>query len=140
MVNLSVFTSGGVIRPGQTILEIVPDGEDLIVEARVKTTDIENLEIGQTARVRLTAFEQEDIPEAVGKITQISADSLQDDRTGDEYFVVQVAMSEQQPPQVAALDLVPGMPVGLFVNTGERTALSYLSAPLRERLRRAFIE
>ena len=140
VVNLAIFTTGGVVRPGQAILEIVPDGEDLIAEARVKTTDIERLEIGQTARVRLTAFEQEEVPEAIGKIAQISADSLQDDRTGEEYFVVQVAMDERQSAQVASLDLVPGMPVGLFVNTGERTALSYLTAPLRDRLQRTFIE
>ncbi|MEM7056562.1 MAG: HlyD family type I secretion periplasmic adaptor subunit [Pseudomonadota bacterium] len=140
IVNLAVFTTGGVIRPGQAILEIVPDGEDLVVEARVKTTDIERLEIGQMARVRLTAFEQEEIPEAIGTIAQISADSLEDDRTGEEYFIVKVAMDDSQPTQVAALDLVPGMPVGLFVNTGERSALSYLTAPLRERLKRTFIE
>lgn len=140
IVDLAVFTNGGVIRPGQAILDIVPDGEDLIVEARVKTTDIENLRIGQSARVQLTAFEQDDIPDATGRIAQISADSLQDDRTGDDYFVVKVAMNETQPPRVAALDLVPGMPVGLFVNTGERTALSYLTAPLRDRLKKTFIE
>lgn len=140
VVNLAVFTAGGVIRPGQALLEIVPDGEELIVEARVRTTDIESLEIGQTARVRLTAFEQDDLPEATGHIARISADSLQDDRTGDDYFVVKVTMDEQQPARIAALELVPGMPVGLFVNTGERTALSYLTQPLRERLQRTFIE
>lgn len=140
IVNLAVFTAGGVIRPGQTLLEIVPDGEDLVVEARVRTTDIENLEIGQSARVQLTAFEQDDIPEATGRIEGISADSLQDERTGDDYFVVRVAMDDRQPARIAALDLVPGMPVGLFVNTGERTALSYLTQPLRERLQRTFIE
>lgn len=140
IVNLAVFTNGGVIRPGEAILDIVPDGENLIVEARVKTTDIETLRIGQSARVQLTAFEQDDIPEATGRIAQISADSLQDDRTGDDYFVVNVAMDATQSPRVAALDLVPGMPVGLFINTGERTAINYLTAPLRERLRRTFID
>ncbi|MEO1494375.1 MAG: HlyD family type I secretion periplasmic adaptor subunit [Pseudomonadota bacterium] len=140
IVNLAVFTTGGVIRPGADILEIVPDGEALIVEARVQTTDIESLTIGQSARVQLSAFEQDDIPEALGKIANISADSLKDERSGDDYFIVQVAMDETQPPRIAALDLVPGMPVGLFINTGERTAMSYLTAPLRERLRRTFIE
>ncbi|MGD1927197.1 MAG: HlyD family type I secretion periplasmic adaptor subunit [Paracoccaceae bacterium] len=140
VVNLEVFTTGGVIRPGQSILEIVPDGEDLIVEAQVKTSDIESLEVGQTARLQLTAFQQEDVPEATGRIAQISADSLKDDRTGDEFFMVRVHLDERQSPKVATLDLLPGMPVGLFVNTGARTALSYLTQPLRDRLRRTFIE
>lgn len=140
VVEMTVFTTGGVVRPGAPILDIVPLDQPLIVEARVNTTDIEKLHIGQSSRVRLSAFDQADVPEATGQITDISADSLEDERTGQFYYVARVALDDEQTAEVAALDLVPGMPADLFVNTGERSALSYLTQPLRERLARTFIE
>lgn len=140
IVEMTVFTAGGVVRPGAPILDIVPVDQPLVVEARVNTADIEKLYIGQSSRVRLSAFDQSDVPEADGRIIDISADSLEDDRTGQFYYVARVKLDEEQSDQIAALDLVPGMPADLFVNTGERTALSYLAKPLSERLARTFIE
>ena len=140
VVGLTVFTSGGVVRPGEPILDIVPVDQPLIVEARVNTSDIEKLFVGQSTRVRLSAFDQEEVPEATGMITEISADSLEDERTGEPYFLTQVRLDQTQPQDLNALELVPGMPADLFVNTGERTVLSYLAQPLRDRLARTFIE
>ncbi|EEE37714.1 rb129 [Rhodobacteraceae bacterium KLH11] len=140
VVGLTVFTAGGVVRPGEPILDIVPADQPLIVEAKVNTADIEKLYVGQSTRVRLSAFDQGEVPEATGMITDISADSLEDDRTGEPYYLAQVRLDQAQPEQIAALELVPGMPADLFVNTGERTALSYLAQPLKERLARTFIE
>ncbi len=140
IVGMTVFTSGGVVRPGEAILEIVPADQPLIVEAQVNTTDIEKLFVGQSARVRLSAFDQGEVPEATGRIIDISADSIEDDRTGEPYFLAQVRLDPKQSDQVAALELVPGMPADLFVNTGERTALSFLAQPLQDRLARTFIE
>ena len=140
VVGMTVFTTGGVVRPGAPILDIVPDNDALIVEARIKTTDIEKLRIGQTTRVRLSAFDQGDVPEASGKIFDISADSLEDKRSGEEYYVARVMLDADQPDTVDELELLPGMPADLFVNTGERTAISYLTKPLSERVARTFIE
>jgi len=140
VVEMTVFTAGGVVRPGVPILDIVPVDQPLVVEARVNTADIEKLHVGQSTRVRLSAFDQGDVPEAQGRIVDISADSLEDDRTGQFYYVARVKLDRDQSEQVAALDLVPGMPADLFVNTGERTALSYLAQPLSDRLVRTFIE
>jgi len=140
VVGLTVFTQGGVVRPGAPILDIVPDNEPLVVEARVNTADIEKLFIGQSTRVLLSAFDQGEVPEAKGKIIDISADSLEDERTGQPYYTARVKFDANQPQEVASLDLVPGMPADLFVNTGERTALSYLAQPLQARLARTFIE
>lgn len=139
VVNMTVFTEGAVIRPGADILDIVPSDEDLIVEARVNPVDIEKLHIGQSTRVRLSAFEQETVPEADGQIIDISADRLIDEQTGASYFVAKVMLSARQPDAINELDLLPGMPVDIFVNTGERTAFSYLTKPLSERLARAFV-
>ncbi|WP_300057116.1 HlyD family type I secretion periplasmic adaptor subunit [uncultured Roseobacter sp.] len=140
VVEMTVFTAGGVVRPGAPILDIVPIDQPLVVEARVNTADIEKLHVGQSSRVRLSAFDQGDVPEAGGTIVDISADSLEDARTGQFYYVARVKLDAEQTAEVAALDLVPGMPADLFVNTGERTALSYLTQPLSDRLARTFIE
>lgn len=140
VVEMTVFTTGGVVRPGAPILDIVPLDEPLVVEARVNTADVEKLFVGQTTRVRLSAFDQGDTPEATGRIIDISADRLEDSRTGQFHFVTRVALDAAQSAEVAALDLVPGMPADLFVNTGERTALSYFTQPIRDRLARTFIE
>lgn len=140
VVEMTVFTTGGVIRPGAPILDIVPLDQPLVAEARINTADIEKLHVGQSSRVRLTAFDQGDLPEAQGTIVDISADSLEDERTGQFYYVARVKLDDDQPAEVARLSLVPGMPADLFVNTGERTALSYLTQPLNDRLVRTFIE
>ncbi|MGC3939018.1 HlyD family type I secretion periplasmic adaptor subunit [Roseobacter sp. EG26] len=140
VVNMSLFTAGGVVRPGEAILDIVPADNPLIVEARINTADIEKLKVGQSTRVRLSAFDQGDIPEATGQIFDISADSLEDDRTGESYFIARVKLNADQPKAIADLELLPGMPADLFVNTGERTAISYLTQPLSDRIARTFIE
>ncbi|MEP2942861.1 MAG: HlyD family type I secretion periplasmic adaptor subunit [Hyphomicrobiales bacterium] len=140
IVNLNIYTQGGVIRPGEDILDIVPADEALVVAARVSPTDIEKLRIGQETRVRLTAFDQTNVPEAQGIILDLSADSIRDERSGAEYFVAKVQLNEEQSADVGELKFVPGMPADIFVNTGERTAISYLLQPLSNRLSRTFIE
>ncbi|MEO0430031.1 MAG: HlyD family type I secretion periplasmic adaptor subunit [Pseudomonadota bacterium] len=140
IVNMTIFTDGGVVGPGEPIMEIVPTDEELIVEARIDTADIERLSIGQSTRVRLTAFDQANLPEASGRIYDISADRLEDERTGQAYFIAKVKLDTDQPDAVRALELLPGMPADLFVNTGERTAISYLTQPLSDRIIRTFIE
>ncbi|WP_298849272.1 HlyD family type I secretion periplasmic adaptor subunit [uncultured Ruegeria sp.] len=140
VVNLAASTTGGVIRPGEHIMEIVPADQELIVEARVKPGDIDKLKIGQATRIRLSAFAQADVPEALGAIFDISADALEDERTGEAYYKARVKLDEQQSEEVAALDLVPGMPADLFVSTGERAVIAYLAQPVSERLARTFIE
>ncbi|WP_170755766.1 HlyD family type I secretion periplasmic adaptor subunit [Ruegeria lacuscaerulensis] len=140
VVNLAVSTNGGVIRPGEPIMDIVPADQNLIVEARIKTGDIDKLYIGQTTRIRLSAFAQADVPEASGEIFDISADALEDDRTGEAYYKARVKLDARQPIAVTALDLVPGMPADLFVNTGERAVFAYLAQPISDRLAKTFIE
>jgi len=130
IVNLNIYTQG----PGEDILDIVPTDEALVVAARVSPTDIEKLRIGQETRVRLTAFDQTNVPEAQG------INSIRDERSGAEYFVAKVQLDEEQSADVEDLKFVPGMPADIFVNTGERTAISYLLQPLSNRLSRTFIE
>lgn len=140
VVNLEASTTGGVIRPGEPILDIVPADRALIVEARVSPSDIEKLKVGQETRVRLSAFAKADVPEATGQVFDISADALEDDRTGEEYYAARVRLDAAQPSDVAALTLLPGMPADIFIRTGERTAFSYLAQPISDRLAKTFIE
>lgn len=140
VVNMALHTLGGVVRPGEDILELVPQSEELIVEARINTSDIEKLWIGQPSRVRLSGFDLEEVPEANGKVYDVSADAVTDEKTGNAFYVAKVRLDEHQAPAVAGLDLVPGMPADLFISTGERTVLSYLAQPLSNRLVRTFTE
>ncbi len=140
VVGMTIFTDGGVVRPGAPILDIVPAEEDLVVEARVRTVDIDKLFVGQTTRVRLSAFGQSDVPEAVGTIVNVSADSLEDERTGQTYYSATISLDDVQTADIAALTFLPGMPADVFINTGERTALTYLVQPIKDRLARTFIE
>ena len=140
VVNMAVSTTGGVIRPGEHIMDIVPADQTLIVEARVKTGDIDKLRIGQSTRIRLSAFAQADVPEASGQIFDISADALEDERTGEPYYKARVKLDAQQSEDVTALDLVPGMPADLFVNTGERAVIAYLAQPISDRLAKTFVD
>ena len=140
VVEMTVFTDGGVVRPGAAILDIVPADEDLVVEARVRTTDVDKLFVGQTTRVRLSGFGQSDVPEATGTIVNVSADSLEDERTGQPYFSTTIRLNETQTASIEDLEFVPGMPADVFINTGERTALAYMVQPLKDRLVRTFVE
>jgi len=140
VVNFDVASTGEVIRPGERILDIVPEGQTLIVEARISPADIDKLQIGQATRIRLSAFADANLPEALGEVMTISADALEDDRTGDAYYLARVRLNAEQPADVASRDLLPGMPADLFVQPGERTAFSYLTQPISERLAKTFIE
>ncbi len=138
VVDLKAHTVGGVIRPGGTIMDIVPEHEELILEARVLPIDIDKVKSGQQARIQLTAFDQARIPEAVGKVVSISADSLKDERSGEVYYLARLRLSAEQPQPVRDLSLVPGMPATVFLETGARSPLSYLLDPFTSRLPRVF--
>ncbi len=140
VVSLAVFSKGEVIAPGSTILEIVPVNDDLSIEAKVKTTEIDNLIIGQEADVRLTAFDSKSTPVLTGSITYISADALEDERTGLSYFKVKVLVIDQELQKLKGKPLHPGMPAEIIIKTGERTVLEYIVQPLTDALARAWRE
>jgi HlyD family secretion protein len=136
----NVHTVGGVIAAGDTIMMIVPAAADLTVEARVRPQDIDQLHVGQRALLRFTTFNQRTTPEIYGTVTRISADITTDERSGQSYYTVRLSMSPQQIARLGDVKLVPGMPVEAFVQTGERTVMSYLVKPFYDQLTRAFRE
>lgn len=136
----NVHTVGGVITAGDTIMMIVPDAETLTVEARVNPQDIDQLHIGQKTLLRFTTFNQRTTPEIYGTVTRISADITTDARTGTSYYTIRLGMTPQEIARLGDVRLVPGMPVEAFVQTGQRTVMSYLTKPFYDQLTRAFRE
>jgi HlyD family secretion protein len=136
----NVHTVGGVITAGDAIMLIVPDTDSLTVEAKVNPQDIDQLRLGQDALLRLSAFNQRTTPEIMGKVTRVSADTSTDQRTGQSYYTIRISMPATEVAKLDGLKIVPGMPVEAFVQTGERTMISYLVKPLQDQLMRMFRE
>ncbi|MEO8724214.1 MAG: HlyD family type I secretion periplasmic adaptor subunit [Sphingobium sp.] len=138
--KLAYSTIGGVIPPAQTIMEVVPDNDNLTVETKISTADIDQMRIGQPATLHFSAFNAQTTPQLNGKVTHVAADRTTDERTGVSYYKVIIEVSPAELARLGALKLVPGMPVETFVQTGERSLLSYLTKPLRDQFSRAFRE
>jgi HlyD family secretion protein len=136
----TVHTVGGVITAGDVIMLIVPDADQLSVESKVNPQDIDQIQIGQAAMLRFSALNQRTTPEIFGKVTRIAADATTDQRTGQTYYTIRIGMPPQEIVKLGDVRLLPGMPVEAFVQTGERTMISYLTKPLRDQVMRMFRE
>jgi HlyD family secretion protein len=136
----TVHTVGGVISAGDTIMMIVPEADKLTVEAKVNPQDIDQLRIDQPVLLRFTTFNQRTTPEINGIVTRISADISTDQRTGMNYYTVRIGLPQAEVARLGEVKLVPGMPVEAFIQTGQRTVMSYLIKPFYDQLTRAFRE
>jgi HlyD family secretion protein len=136
----TVHTVGGVITAGDAIMMIVPQADDLQVEAKVNPQDIDKLQIGEKTLLRLSAFNQRTTPELNGAVIRVSPDVTTDQRTGQSYYTIRVSMPPEEVARLGEVRLIPGMPVEAFVQTGDRTMLAYLIKPLKDQLMRAFRE
>lgn len=144
VLGLAVHTLGAVIPPGGRILDIVPQKEKLLVEAQVSPSDIDRVKVGQTAEIRFTAFKTRETPKIEGKLIALSADRLVDEQKKENppYYLARVEVTPEGIQDLArqSLDLVPGMPAEVLINTGSRTLLQYLTQPLTDSFARSFIE
>jgi HlyD family secretion protein len=140
VLQSAVHTVGGVITAGDAIMMIVPQTDDLQVEAKVNPQDIDKLQVGQKTLLRLSAFNQRTTPELNGVVSRVSPDVSTDQRTGQSYYTIRVTMPPQEIARLGDAKLIPGMPAEAFVQTGDRTMLSYLMKPLHDQLMRAFRE
>ncbi|MEO6841504.1 MAG: HlyD family type I secretion periplasmic adaptor subunit [Bradyrhizobium sp.] len=136
----TVHTVGGVITAGDAIMMIVPQADDLQVEAKVNPQDIDKLQIGEKTLLRLSALNQRTTPELNGAVIRVSPDVTTDQRTGQSYYTIRVSMPPEEVARLGEVKLIPGMPVEAFVQTGDRTMLAYLIKPLHDQLMRAFRE
>ena len=136
----TVNTVGGVITAGETVMLIVPESDNLLVEAKVDPKDIDEVQFGQPVVLRFSAFNMRTTPELNGTVVRIAADTTTDQRTGQSYYLVRISMTADEIGRLGAVKLTPGMPVEAFIQTGERTLISYLVKPLHDQLMRAFRE
>lgn len=143
VTDMRVHTIGGVIAPAEPILSIVPEGEALVVETRIDAMSRDRVWIGQQTRVRFPGFNQRTTPEVTGRLKRVAADAVTDERTGYSYFPAEVDIPDESLAQLRAaidMDLTPGMPAEVLIETSVRSAGSYLLKPLMDSFQRSFRE
>jgi HlyD family secretion protein len=139
--QLSVHTVGGVISPGEAVMLVVPEGDVLLLEAKIAPQDIDHVHVGQSAIIRLTAFNSRTTPEITGEVVFVSADISRDPQPqAPPYYLARIKPNADDLRRLSQLKLLPGMPAEVHLQTGERSALSYLLKPLTEQMSRAFKE
>jgi HlyD family secretion protein len=136
----AVHTVGGVIAPGETLMLVMPEGDELSIEVKVAPQDIDQLRQGLDTVLRLSAFNQRTTPEVKGHVTRIAADLVTDERSGMSHYPVRIAVAAGEYERLGSVKLLPGMPVEGFIQTGYRTVFSYLTKPLADNVARAFRE
>lgn len=139
VVGLSVHTEGGVIAPGDVLMEIVPETVELLVETRIEVASIDNVHRGQEVDVQLVSAKARNLDKLRGRIVYVSADSLYDDKTGRTYFVARAALDGTVPERAREI-MQPGLAANVFVRTDARTPLAYLLEPLKDSVSRAWRE
>ena len=140
VVDLQYHTAGGVISPGSKVTDIVPNQERMMVEARVQPSDIDVVRAGLAATVRFTAYSQRTTPSVQGTVTQVSADRLVDEKSGNAYYKARIELDPSTVENLKNVDLYPGMPADVMIRTGERTALDYILSPITDTLARSMRE
>lgn len=138
--QLAVHTIGGVISPAEGLMQIVPADDELLVEAKISAQDIDQLTVGQSAILRLSAFNRSTTPELTGTVVRLSADLIQDERTGIGFYRAGIRIPQSELAKLQGLALVPGMPVESMIQTGSRNVMSYLLKPISDHAQRAFRE
>jgi HlyD family secretion protein len=134
----SVHTVGGVIQAGEVLMLVVPDADELIIEAKVSPQDIDQIHAGQPAVVQFGAFNRRTTPELNGEVISIGADITTDDKRNESYYAVRIRIPDKELARLDGLQPMAGMPVEVFIKTSPRTVVSYLTKPLREQFERAF--
>ena len=138
--ELTAHTIGGVVSPGDTVMSLVPTDDKSSIEVRLLPTDIDQISIGQKAHLRFPAFNQRNTPELNGNISRVAAEVTRDQQTGASYYSARISVADDELVKLGGKHLVPGMPVESFIQTSERTALSYLAKPFSDQVARAFRE
>lgn len=138
--NLNVHTIGQVISSGEVTMLIVPQDDQLIIEAQVQPINIDQIAAHQQATIRLPSFDQRTTPELKANVKTISADLLQDQTTGLSFYQVRLTIPEEELSKLGDKTLVPGMPVEAFIKTDDRTVASYLTKPITDQIKHAMRE
>ncbi len=140
VVDLKVFTQGGVVSPGVPMMEVVPSHDALIIEGRIPLELIDKMHPGLEVDMTFPAFNRNTTPHIPGRVIEISADRLTDQKTGQSYYTMRAEVTEKGAKLLGNLQVRPGMPVEAFVRTGNRTMMSYLLKPMFDRIKTSMSE
>ncbi|CAM3192451.1 HlyD family type I secretion periplasmic adaptor subunit [Janthinobacterium lividum] len=140
VVGMSVFTEGGYVRSGERLMSLVPAGRHNIIEAQLPVHLVDKIKKGLPVTIMLTALNQNVTPRITGIVSVVGADRLLDERSGNAYYNVEVDLTPASFASLRSQELRPGMPAEVFIRTGERSLLSYLFKPIRDRARSALSE
>lgn len=135
---LKVFTVGGVVQPGSTMMSIVPLDDKLVVDAHINPNDIDIVRAGLKANVKISVVDSRRLKPVEGEVVTVSADRFDDPQRGDSYYVARIEISKAELEALDGFTLTAGMPAEVLIVTGSRTMLSYLTRPIRESFGRAF--
>ncbi|KZL15696.1 Type I secretion system membrane fusion protein PrsE [Pseudovibrio axinellae] len=138
--DLTIHTIGGVIAPGEVMMQVVPREDVLVIEAQVQPIDVDQLTPNQEATIRLPSFDQRTTPELTAQVKTISPDLLEDPKTGLSFYMAELTISEDQLDKLGGKNLVPGMPVEAFIQTENRTVISYIMKPMVDQIAHAMRE
>lgn len=140
ILRLPKNTVGSALKPGDTVAELLPTGSELLVEARIAPQDIDNVQVGQAARLRLVAFSSKAVPDVAGEVDYVSADRFTDSNGKDSFYTARIRLVGSLPTELNGKPIQSGMPVEAFIKTGDRTFFSYLMRPLQDSFTKAFRE
>jgi HlyD family secretion protein len=140
ILNLSLHTIGGVISPGKELMQIVPSGEALVLEAKVSPKDIDQVHPNQPVVIRFSGLNQRTTPQLTGTVLVVSPDLLHDEARNTQYYTTRIAFNEGELDRLHGVQLIPGMPADVMIQTEARSALSYLVKPLLDQIARTFRE
>src|SRR5262249_44736769 len=136
--DLSIHTVGGVVAPAEVLMVVVPEDDTLEIDARLSPDKVDQDHVGQTAHVRLSAFNQRTTPELAGVVELLSAALVHDPQSPAAYYNVRIALPPAEVRRLGKLQLLPGMPAEVFLETDSRTMLGYLFKPVTDQLSRMF--
>jgi len=140
IIDMKVTTVGGVVRAGEPLMDVVPQNSDLVIEVVVKTTDIDQIHIGQHAKVQLSAYNYKSVPLVNGEVVYVATDALSDPKTGNMHYPAHVRIFPEDLKNIAHVQITAGMPAEAFVQTKARTFVEYFLEPLTRGMRKTFRE
>jgi HlyD family secretion protein len=140
VIGMTIFALRSVIRTAEPVLYIVPSDVGLVIEAQIEITNIDQVHPGQAARLRFSAFSARTTPDIAGTVMRLSPDAFSDEQTGRSYYLAQLAINNGELDKLGGVDLVAGMPVEAYIQTGERSPFTYVTKPMADYFNKAFRE
>lgn len=141
VMNIKYHTIGAVVPPAGELMNIVPQHEELIIEAKIKPQDIDNVAFGMKSKIQLTAYKGKKVPKINGEVINVSPDILTNEQTRESYFLARVSISKKDIEKLKSkVELYPGMPAQVFIITGSRSLFSYMFTPISDSAYKAFRE